>query len=394
MNSIKSQLILWLLVGFSATGYSQFLDSTQFKFGGYIKADFLHTWYNNGDVGGTSPLRDFHLPGQIPIGEFNRNYDLDYHVKESRFNFDVTTKLLGKEIHGFVELDFLLSSQGDEKVSNSFNPRLRHFYFEWDRFVIGQTWSTFMVVVVPDEIDFSGALDGLVFIRQPQIRYKHKNWWFALENPESTVNPYGAPEIRITDSEIVPDIIVRRNFSGKWGTWSVAGMLRTLHARDSTKRESIAGFGITTGGKILLNDQNDDLRMMLTAGNGLGRYLAAGFIAGAVANEQREMKAIPSVNGYLAYNKFWIPGKLSSSFSVAYFKAFNDESLASGMVNSSSYSISGNLKYDPVPVLRFGVEYAYAYREVESGVNGSFHRIQLAAKYVFGYHNAEANEKK
>jgi len=36
----------------------------------------------------------------------------------------------------------------------------------------------------------------------------------------------------------------------------------------------------------------------------------------------------------------------------------------------------------------------YAYREIENGTNGSFHRIQVAAKYTFGYHNTEADEKK
>ena len=103
--------------------------TTTFKFGGYIKADFLNSWYNNGDVGDTSPLRDIHFPAQIPVGPKDQNFNLDYHVKESRFNFDVKTKLLGEEIHGFVEVDFLLSAQGNERVSNSFAPRLRHFYF-------------------------------------------------------------------------------------------------------------------------------------------------------------------------------------------------------------------------------------------------------------------------
>ena len=97
---------------------------------------------------------------------------------------------------------------------NSFNPRLRHAYLEWDRLLIGQTWSTFMVVVVPDEIDFSGALDGLVFIRQPQIRYKAGSWWFALENPETTITSYQGSAPEVTDSEILPDIIIRKNFSG------------------------------------------------------------------------------------------------------------------------------------------------------------------------------------
>lgn len=64
---------------------------TTFKFflGGYIKADFINTWYQNGDVNETSPLRDFHLPSQIPVGSIDQNFDLDFHVKETRFNFDV-----------------------------------------------------------------------------------------------------------------------------------------------------------------------------------------------------------------------------------------------------------------------------------------------------------------
>lgn len=61
---------------------------TIFKFGGYIKANFLHTWYNNGDIGSENAWREFHLPNQmIPMGENDHNYDLDYHVKESRLNF-------------------------------------------------------------------------------------------------------------------------------------------------------------------------------------------------------------------------------------------------------------------------------------------------------------------
>ena len=321
---------------------------TIFKFGGYIKADFLNTWYTNGDVGERSPLRDFHLPSQIPVGAVDENFGLDYHVKESRFNFDVRTTLLGKEIHGFIELDFLLSGSGDEKVSNSFNPRLRHAYLEWDRLLIGQTWSTFMVVVVPDEIDFSGALDGLVFIRQPQIRYKAGSWCFALENPEATITSYQGSAPEVTDSEILPDMIIRKNFGGDWGSWSIAGVGRTLHKRDLAKYSTF-GFGITTGGKLKVG-KTDDIRIIATYGSGLGRYLAAGFLPGAAKEMDGTLNPINTVNGYIAYNHFWI-AKISSSFSIATYQAFHEEAVVSQDINNSSYSVSGNLKYDPVPQL-------------------------------------------
>ena len=40
--------------------------ATTFSFGGYAKLDVLSTYYFNGDVAPESPLRDFHLPSQIP----------------------------------------------------------------------------------------------------------------------------------------------------------------------------------------------------------------------------------------------------------------------------------------------------------------------------------------
>jgi len=42
-----------------------------------------------------------------------QSFNLDFHVKESRFNFDVQTQIKGQTIHGFLELDFLFSGQGE-----------------------------------------------------------------------------------------------------------------------------------------------------------------------------------------------------------------------------------------------------------------------------------------
>jgi len=111
-------------------------------------------------------------------------------------------------------------------------------------------------------------------------------------------------------------------------------------------------------------------------------------------NASGDLKPISSLNGYIAYNHFWKPQKFSSSFSFAAFQTMYDKLLASDQINNSSYSVSGNLKYDPVPNLRFGVEYMYCYRELLDGTNGVFHRVQLAAKYIFGYHNEVTDEKR
>ena len=159
-----------------------------------------------------------------------------------------------KEIHGFVELDFLLSGQGNERVSNSFVPRLRHFYFEWGNLLIGQTWSTFMIVVVPDDLDFAGAAEGLVFNRQPQIRYTYRDWQFAIENPETTLMAYQDPTIIETEKEIVPDIIVRRNFKLKRGFIGVSLLNRVLSGKteDDNELKTEYAFGLSAGGKVFV----------------------------------------------------------------------------------------------------------------------------------------------
>ena len=85
--------LFFLFIGPLLWGQDTDMNKTTFKFGGYIKADFINSLYHNGDVGKESPLKDIHLPGQIPVGTADENFNLDYHVKESRFNFDVKTKL-------------------------------------------------------------------------------------------------------------------------------------------------------------------------------------------------------------------------------------------------------------------------------------------------------------
>ena len=42
-------------------------------------------------------------------------------------------------------------------------------------------------MIIPEDLDFAGAAEGIVFIRQPQVRFSWNKWQFALENPETVV---------------------------------------------------------------------------------------------------------------------------------------------------------------------------------------------------------------
>jgi len=65
------------------------------------------------------------------------------------------------------------------------------------------------------------------------------------------------------------------------------------------------------------------------------------------------------------------------------YEADNDIELTGDSVTDSTYSTRVNLLYSPTKVLTFGAEYAYAHREVESGLEGDMNRIQVSAKYAF-----------
>jgi hypothetical protein len=365
------------------------VQKTTFKFGGFAKTDFMFTQYNKGTVEGIG--RDFHIPSTIPVADDKdvHRYS-DFHVKESRFNFEASTDVNGKNLRAFVEMDFLLSGMGDERVSNSYNPRLRHFFLEYDKILVGQTWSTFMVVVLPDELDFLGAPEGVVFVRQPQARLTLGDWQFAVENPHLTY--YQNLEAGRTQSNtgLMPDLIGRYNLKFGIGSISFAGIVRAMQYRDDDNDAHRAfGTGVTTGGKIKIG-KRDDIRFQGTFGYGLGRYLAINFVNAAVLDTEGELKPVVTSNEYVSYLHYWT-SKFRSSFSLSYFTAaYSDDDITSDNVNQTALSLSGNLLYSPASKLLFGIETIYGYRETKGGTSGDFIRVQASAKYAFSFKSTVA----
>jgi hypothetical protein len=375
---------------------------TAFSYGGYFKLDVLSTYYRNGDVASGSPLRDFHLPSQIPVGEKNENYDLDFHAKESRFHFQTLTPVGERKLRGFLEFDFLLSKQGDEKVSNSFNPRLRHVFFEYGDWLFGQTWTNFMIIVLPEDLDFAGASEGIVFGRQPQIRWSPGPWRISLENPETTVSidEDGSPVSVVTESGRLPDLVVHREFAGDWGSLGVALIGRQLYYKgpdvtDPTRTvdDQEFGFGLSAGTRIKVG-QRDEVLAQATAGQGLGRYAALNYVNSAALDEEQKLHTIELVCGFVGYRHWWNE-KWRSSVNVSLFTAENPASVTGGGVNKEAQSYSINLLYSPIPKLTFGGELMHARRVLQDGTDGAFDRLQLSARYDFGYSSdQDVREKK
>jgi hypothetical protein len=359
------------------------LPTAYFQFGGYAKADVLVTTYFNGLPVEQSPIKDIHIPSAIPIGPRQTTHDTYFHAKESRIHFDAGGKIKGKSIRAYVELDFLLSKNGDERVSNSYNPRLREFYIEYDKLIAGQTWSNFMVLILPEDLDFIGAAEGMVFNRQPQVRLTLGSWRFSVENPQAFITPNDGGDF-IAATGGIPDITARKDFNESWGTLSIATIIRSIRIRDAQNTLHFSpGLGLTIGSKINIGAR-DDLRVMATIGNGLGRYVGIAFVNAGVLEANSDIDLIGSLNGYVSYLHYWSEN-WKSSVNISGFRAQNNTALGGLDQNHSAWSVSGNLLYQVSPELLFGGEAMYGYRDQESEVSGSFLRIQFSAKYSFRY---------
>ncbi|PHZ85207.1 DcaP family trimeric outer membrane transporter [Paremcibacter congregatus] len=360
------------------------VGDTKVTLGGYIKADFTASKYSRGELGPQNLGRDFYIPGLIPVGSGpgESGFDSDLGAKETRFNIKTNTNVNGHDLTTFIEMDFLTGPGGNERVTNSYNPRVRHAFVKYDNFLAGQTWSTFQDVgALAENLDFIGPAEGTTFVRQTQFRYTSGGLQISIENPETTVTPYGGGGRIVTDDGALPDFVVRYNSKADWGHIGVAGIMRSLKFNNGVINDSTLGWGVSLSGKLKVGAK-DDFRFMATGGKGLGRYLAINTANGAVVNADGELEAIGSYAGFVSYRHFWNT-EFRSNLTLSAFKADNDVALTGTGVTKDVYSVHANLLYSPIPKITFGGEYMYAKRSIESGLDGDMHRLQFSAKYAF-----------
>ena len=249
-------------------------DNDKLTFGGYIKIDAR---YVDGDVA----YKDFWTGDGAALTQDASQFKI--FANETRFN----TKYVHGDVMGFTEMDFW-GGGGNEVVSNSAHPRIRHAFVKYKDLTVGQTWSTFMnTSAIPESADFAGATTGLVFIRQGQVRYNVGNFQVSLENPES----WGGD----TASDSVPDIVARYNFKGDWGSVSVSGLARQLN---TTLGNSESAFGASVAGRIKTGGK-DDIRFQFHKGE-LGRYVGVGAVKDLYGEEVEDVTSV-----LVAYRHFW-----------------------------------------------------------------------------------------
>jgi len=224
--------LLLSVFGLATNAYSVNLgefNGTEVTLKGYLKMDAIMSDYEDGSLSSGNLGRDFYVPSLTPVGGESQTTTVDFHARQTRFGIATNTDLNGDTLKTYIELGFLATPSGNERITNSYEPRMRHAFLQYNNWLFGQTWSTFMNVgALPESLDFIGNADATIFSRQTQIRYTAGNFQIAIENPETTITPNGGGGRIVADDNSLPDAVVRYNHSSGDLKLTVAGLLRQL----------------------------------------------------------------------------------------------------------------------------------------------------------------------
>ncbi len=359
--------------------------TTTYKFGGYAKFDAMFTDYSDGTPSGNSLMRQFYYAPQIPVGDGSASEDIsaDFQARETRINFTAaTTTPGGDSITAFIEMDFFTTDNGNEVVSNSYSPRLRHAFIKYNKWTFGQTWSTFQdVVALPEALDFVGPAESTTFIRQAMVRYTTGNLELAAENPQTFVSGVAADD---RGQSTIPDLIARYTFKlGDKGSYvKVAGLYRSLKIQDiGGSQPDETGYGISASTKLMFGN-GADFRAMVTYGDGVGRYIGLGFVPDGYLDVNNSIATAEAL-AYFAAVRLPLGNKWRTNLMYGNTTIDYDDNVAAATLNDTGWSFHANLIYNILPKLDVGAEIIYGERELVNGTDGDFTRFQFSAKYAF-----------
>lgn len=377
---------------------------------GYVKLLTSNARYSGGDVASNTLGRDLYLPGSVPVfnpaSPTSPTRDTDFTAKQTRFWVDANSKLGTHALKAYIEFDFQASpgtpqavGQGTQRTTNAYDLAVRRAYFQFDRWMFGQDFTNFENVgVLPESTDYVGGVDGLVFVRQPMVRYalplqKDVKLYLAVENPETGSATAGSPALVENGTDHAPDATARLEYSGAFGFLDLATLWRQLRV-DNAKAgaahitDSRLGWGISASGKVFFNAAHTvDLRFQATYGEGIGRYLGLNFSPDAVLQANGTLASVRDLGlfsaAHIALDKQWRVNLIGSFQKVTYADALDRGPAGIGFYNREAWSTAGNVFYSPVPGVDLGVEYRHGNRELVNALNGHVDRFDFAAKYSF-----------
>lgn len=360
------------------------------RFGGQVRVTGIHTFNALG-------IDDRFVTSSIPVGPERppgQESRVVYTAIPSRFSFDVRGPAWSSHTYRtFVEGDFAGSSRAF---------RLRHAFVQTERFVIGQTWSTFSdPEAEPIGVDFEG-LNAISLFRQAQVRYTHRlrdglRVSIAAENPAPDLT--GAEGVNQT-----PDFIGRLRWEppkrdAQHGLSAGRVLYRAEHVQasvlarqlrgqvgESSTTVATHGLGVNVSGVVATWwDADDRIKFAANFGSGIGKYITdLGTLGGQDAvydPDTGTLEALRVDSAYVGYERRWRP-TLVSAFTYGIVNVHN-LAVQSDDSFRRTQRATFNITWSPVPQAEIGIEFLTGRRKNKDGQSAGANQLQVGWTYRF-----------
>ncbi|MBP8005673.1 MAG: TMF family protein [Acinetobacter sp.] len=337
---------------------------------GYIRADASYqakgasTMYNN--------INGVPLKGTAEAAQQKDRLHSTANV--SRIGLNFTTPTAAGDVGGKLEMDFFGGASRDQF-------RIRHAYLTLDKWLIGQTWSTFIAPeYYPETIDAATYVGGALH-RSPLVRYSDSlsaNTSFALsvEDPKYTATSDPENKMRL------PAFVGRVNHKFENGSM-LSG--RSFVAEKKTSNDDEWAWGIGIGGKYQLSPKTF-LKADYNHIKGDGRFLMWTNSSYAIDDQNNiQTNEFDSISTGITHQ---FTSQFRSTLGYGYMKAKDDNAFARIHKNNPAQNkelwqgwING--MYNPYKPITLGMEYVYGERETFDGRSGADSRINMMASYDF-----------
>ncbi|MBC5785394.1 porin [Ramlibacter sp. USB13] len=266
---------------------------------------------------------------------------------------------------------------------------------ELGRWGVGQTDSAFMDIdAFPGIIDYWGP-PGMVFVRNPQLRYtaaagEGATWSVSLEAPNAIIDTGKLSQVDpslgagVAAHNRWPDLVGSVRLDRDWGHVKAAALVRRIGFQTTTTtsgepaRER-TGYGLNLTGALKASSR-DTLSWGLAGGKGIASYMNDGG-TDLAPDAGFRAQAVNSLGYFLYLGHAW-SDRLTSSIGYSQHRQDNTGGQAGNAFHAGSYA-SANLLYALTSNVLLGGEYLWARRENKDGSAAGDSRFQFSTRVSF-----------
>jgi hypothetical protein len=363
-------------------------DKARVEIFGHVMLDAIYD-FKRVDPDANATLRPSTIPVNCP-GDAGCGEDGEtiFSIRQTKLGFKGYIPTALGELTTLLDFDLFNSAGGNTEA------RVLHAWAELGQFGVGQTETLFMDLdTFPNTIDYWGP-NGMVFVRNPQVRYTAINRdgmkvAFSLEAPSAALDTGKAADIdpSLVDVEAhnrYPDIVANLRLDRDWGHFQAAALLRQVGFDTPTNPGAEpsgeeTGYGLNLSG-VFNTIGKDRVVGQLVVGKGIASYMNDGGVDLA-PDSNLSAEAVETVGWFVYYDHYW-NDRWSSSIGYSEHRQDNTGGQTADAFKKGSYA-SVNLLYYPAKNVMAGAELLWGERENNDGATGDDTRIQFSAKYQF-----------